>query len=1240
MKKVLSILLATVMLLGTVNFTAFASEENWVADTSWYNDSESSFTLDSAEKLAGLAQLVNGGTSFSGKTILLNADIDLENKAWEPIGSNTTPFQGKFEGGNHTISNLKVEGAYKYAGFFGYVKSASMTDLENPTIQNLTIEDAYIDTTEYNAAGALSGQIFVGTVKNVHATGTVKGGAKFAGGLVGHVYTSFDNCSFEGNVSSANQSGGIAGSGDGRVYNSYVKGDVNAAYWAGGIIGNGQEGTSIVNCYVEGDVSASNCWYYGVGGLAGVAGHGYTGAKIENNYFNGTVYLAGEKINTPVIGFVNANSNDTINSEVSGNSWNTDNYPADLEVIVTAEVEQSGTAAEYKDKAVAAEIQSRNNKLVMLESDLEHIDTINPEEVTIMTFSEVTEEAVEEAAEANVVAKIGDVGYATLEDAIKAAAPSGKVDIVSDITIEKWTMFAQDLTIGSGQIITLDMDGLTINGNGHSITVESIESASNGNRLFRNAENLNISDLTINIADGVAGGISLVSGNIDNVTFNGGNGVFPGVGEVTINECEFNTANHVIYYESARDNLTVTNNTFDVGADKNVILLRGNETFTNNNIISGRTVNAVSGSPTISGNTFAEGVRLKVYNDCTATISNNTLTYIVFEDDATTSNATFAGNILNDEAREALESVGLVGVAKIGNAEYCSLQDALTDAAAMNDAVTITLLDDVEWVTGAGHGSTPFVPAESSSVVTIDGNDFTITAKGDGVGSIRAANGTLLTFNNVNFVDESVSYNESAWEFTYLEFAGKLKFTNCDFKDEIQIDSDNNTSPITESEFTNCTFESNESSRYAVWFGNGSAKFDTCTFTGLRGLKMHEAYGSDINAIAIENCTFNNITEKPAIAIGDLNALTDVNIKNCTVNNAQAGDQNAYLLETDTPVNTFNFVAQNNTITVDGNAITPMVKIGVNEYPTIEEAIEAAVANDIIDIFNDETISDTDAATLAGKSVTINLNGKVLTINSATDYSDLISIPKNYKVNITAISDSAYTYSLKKVLGSSPVGVVSGSGTVSASEFTVTFNTNGGSKVSSAKVKKGEAAAAPANPEKEGYTFDGWYADKDLKTAFDFETKITKNITLYAKWADKTDTENETTDNSKNEIVLTIGDATINVFGNTIENDVAPKLVNDRTMLPARIIAESLGATVTWTAAEPNKVLIEKGETVIIITIGSDIATVNGEEIKLDSPAFIENDRTYIPTRFLSEKLGATVEWVPETLQVIITVTE
>jgi len=59
-------------------------------DTSWYNDYDTEFIIYTAEELAGLAQLVNNGNSFSGKTIQLGNNIDLNGLNWTPIGNTSS----------------------------------------------------------------------------------------------------------------------------------------------------------------------------------------------------------------------------------------------------------------------------------------------------------------------------------------------------------------------------------------------------------------------------------------------------------------------------------------------------------------------------------------------------------------------------------------------------------------------------------------------------------------------------------------------------------------------------------------------------------------------------------------------------------------------------------------------------------------------------------------------------------------------------------------------------------------------------------------------------------------------------------------------------------------------------------------------------------------------------------------------------------------------------------------------
>ena len=120
------------------------------------------------------------------------------------------------------------------------------------------------------------------------------------------------------------------------------------------------------------------------------------------------------------------------------------------------------------------------------------------------------------------------------------------------------------------------------------------------------------------------------------------------------------------------------------------------------------------------------------------------------------------------------------------------------------------------------------------------------------------------------------------------------------------------------------------------------------------------------------------------------------------------------------------------------------------------------------------------------------------------------------------------------------------------------------------------------------------------------------------------------------EMVMTIGSNNILINGEKIQNDVAPKIVNDRAMLPSRCVAENLGATVEWDN-DKQLVTINGKDTTILITIGAKKAIVNGNEVMLETPAFIENDRTYTPLRLISEQLGAKVEWDSGNVQITIT---
>ncbi|MBQ4557599.1 MAG: leucine-rich repeat protein [Clostridia bacterium] len=123
---------------------------------------------------------------------------------------------------------------------------------------------------------------------------------------------------------------------------------------------------------------------------------------------------------------------------------------------------------------------------------------------------------------------------------------------------------------------------------------------------------------------------------------------------------------------------------------------------------------------------------------------------------------------------------------------------------------------------------------------------------------------------------------------------------------------------------------------------------------------------------------------------------------------------------------------------------------------------------------------------------------------------------------------------------------------------------------------------------------------------------------------------------SDNRIIMTIDSTNALVSGNSVTTDVPPIIENNRTMLPARFVAEALGATVSWDAPTRTATIEGNGVTVKI-TVDSTIAYVNGEKVTLDAPAFIRDNRTYTPVRFIAEALGATVEWDAAKRQAIFT---
>ncbi len=118
-------------------------------------------------------------------------------------------------------------------------------------------------------------------------------------------------------------------------------------------------------------------------------------------------------------------------------------------------------------------------------------------------------------------------------------------------------------------------------------------------------------------------------------------------------------------------------------------------------------------------------------------------------------------------------------------------------------------------------------------------------------------------------------------------------------------------------------------------------------------------------------------------------------------------------------------------------------------------------------------------------------------------------------------------------------------------------------------------------------------------------------------------------------ITLQIGNTKAYVNGEMFSLDAAPFINDGRTMIPLRFISESFNAKVLWNNSI-QKITIQDGDIKIILTIGSKEMFVNQEKILLDSPPLIQNSRTFVPIRAISEALHAAIEW--DAVERIVTV--
>jgi hypothetical protein len=264
---------------------------NGSADTSWYSSSQTSFSISTAEQLAGLAKLVNDeedSLQFRGKTITLTSDIDISGKEWIPIGifdgeNYGQYFNGTFDGGGHTITGLTIKNGKEAVGLFGDVAY-------NAVIKNINLTGVSVNGTYY--VGGLIGWNSGGEVRNCKVIGTVDGSSDNVGGLVGwNAGGVILSSSAEGTVTGKKDVGGLVGDNWGEIEDCVASASVVAKNAnAGGLVGSNKMFEVFDNgilaypgiisgSYADGKVSSNSV-------AGGLVGENETGTIITNNSFS------------------------------------------------------------------------------------------------------------------------------------------------------------------------------------------------------------------------------------------------------------------------------------------------------------------------------------------------------------------------------------------------------------------------------------------------------------------------------------------------------------------------------------------------------------------------------------------------------------------------------------------------------------------------------------------------------------------------------------------------------------------------------------------------------------------------------------------------------------------------------------------------------------------------------------------------------------------------------------------
>ena len=830
----------------------------------------------------------SGSKDYSGMTITLKDDIDLKNENWTPIGLNTDApkkFKGTFDGGSHTIKNLKVETepGYTAAGFFGTL---------NGIVKRLNFETAIIShVSEGNADGQTSNGIAVvagsiynsGSIENVTVKDATVQGNRYLAGIAGYVYGSVKNCSVENIVLIASPN----------VYD----GAMDNADKVGGIVGYFpfETANTVEGCTANGVTITA---YRDAGCIAGYA----SGDKLTGNVVKGTNSITIDRT--------------IIDADKAINAGAILGYSIDGAALASTNKVENSTSVDIKV-----------NSLRDLEKAIGFITPVAKEVFTVTVMDDISSETIANIEVNGSMTVSGtDTKKITLTN-IRLAIKSNSSVVVKDL---KMTKTYTDL--GTNQhIIYLESD---FKG---SVTVMDVGFITDSDKEKTLA--------AICSATTSGGRLSVIGCEFsmgEDIEKNQKRHALElyGLSSVRINNSTFNDFSRPVNLDGVK-NIYASGNTFTMpsgplGEDKLLKIYSINKDIESFSVfgdkIGWKDADGIEQVPVyINSNvkvkdTFLSDMDVYVKDTQTLTVSTYAkidaalsipenasvklepgATLIVGSISGKEPTATDGSEVQKDETGSQIKYT--VGYTKEKVKDQTELNSMISAETTTKD-VDLILPENEQFtldndIANAGDKSRD-VTFVGDGTQTVDVITKATSAEG---GMLNYQRGSTFTFKNLTLQAGEGSFDGIVCD--------ELTYIDCTIKGKLTL--------YGKATFINCTFDNTMANQYSIWtWGGTDLRFENCSFNtnGKAILLYGQATEEKPTNLVVKDCTFNDRNNgtagKAAIEIGnDYNATYTLTIDNATVNGFAQGKNTGSTLW----ANKNSMDAAHLSVTIDGKKI-------------------------------------------------------------------------------------------------------------------------------------------------------------------------------------------------------------------------------------------------------------------------------------------------------------------------------